>query len=193
MVLLGGKVQVHQSGFSVKIATDLGVEVSSSGNQYVEITVPASYHNATCGLCGTLDANSDNDFTAPNGSLMASAVLFANTWQVMETREPCGGAQGLTPCPPAELAFYSGSEYCGALKKSPGPFAGCMQVLPFSRFVEICTHSLCKSGGNRTVLCEMLQMLAERCQALSITVGRWRTDTFCGESEGRNQLSETWE
>ncbi|XP_078236097.1 alpha-tectorin-like [Pogona vitticeps] len=82
VVLLGGKVRVHQSGFSVKIVTDLGIEVSSSGNQYVEIAIPASYHNATCGLCGTLNANSDDEFMAPNGSFLASATLFAKSWQV---------------------------------------------------------------------------------------------------------------
>ncbi|XP_032083608.1 alpha-tectorin-like [Thamnophis elegans] len=50
VVLLGGKIQMRKSGFSMMIDTDFGVSVSYTGNQHVEIGVPARYQNVTCGL-----------------------------------------------------------------------------------------------------------------------------------------------
>uniref|UniRef100_A0ACB8FSC6 Uncharacterized protein n=1 Tax=Sphaerodactylus townsendi TaxID=933632 RepID=A0ACB8FSC6_9SAUR len=184
VILLDGKVRVHQSGFSTKITTDFGVEVSYDGNQYVQIAVPASYHDSTCGLCGTLNGNIADDFLKSSGSLATSVTLFAASWQVKDTSAgkayQCREVQELSPCPSAERAHYSGPDYCGILKKSPGPFATCSQVLPSSGFLESCAYNLCMFGGNRTVLCEILRAYAEWCQAANITIGMWRSDTFCG-------------
>nr|XP_056702374.1 IgGFc-binding protein-like [Euleptes europaea] len=188
--LLDGKVRVHRSGFSTKIATDFGVEVSYDGNQYVQIAVPASYQDATCGLCGTLNGNIADEFLMSSGSLATSATLFAASWRVKDTASQCGEVQELSPCPSAELAHYSGPDYCGILKKFPGPFAACSQVLPSSGFVESCSYNLCMSGGDRTVLCEILRAYAEWCQAANITVGLWRSDSFCGISCPENSHYE---
>lgn len=180
VTLLDGKVRVRQSGFSTKIATDFGVEVSYDGNQHVQITVPAGYRDATCGLCGTLNGNIADEFLMPSGSLATSVTQFAANWQVAHAAYPCTDVQELSPCPSTELARYSRPDYCGILKKSPGPFAACSQVLPPSGFVESCMYNLCTSGGDMTVLCEILRAYAEWCQAANITVGLWRTDHFCG-------------
>ncbi|KAL8220175.1 UNVERIFIED_CONTAM: hypothetical protein K2H54_040035 [Gekko kuhli] len=180
VTLLDGKVRVRQTGFSTKIATDFGVEVSYDGNQHVQVSVPATYRDATCGLCGTLNGNVADELLMPNGSLAMSATQFAANWQVIPAAYPCVEVRELFPCPPAELAHYSRPDYCGILKKSPGPFAACSHVLPSSGFVESCAYNLCMSGGDLTVLCEILHAYAEWCQAANITVGLWRSDHFCG-------------
>ncbi|XP_063168377.1 alpha-tectorin-like [Candoia aspera] len=179
VVLLGGKIRVRKSGFSVKIDTDIGVSVSYIGNQHVEIAVSARYQNATCGLCGTLNENSSDDFLTPNGSFVASVALFARSWQAKNFEDLCGDAQQPSTCPLSKLANYSSSEYCGILEKSPGPFASCAQILPVSSFMEVCLDDVCTSGGNRTVLCHLLHIYAEHCQAANITVGQWRGETLC--------------
>ncbi|XP_054854871.1 IgGFc-binding protein-like [Eublepharis macularius] len=188
--LLGGKIRVHQSGFSTKITTDLGVEVSYNGNQHVQVAVPASYRNATCALCGTLNGNIADEFLMPSGSLATSAAQFAASWQVKDGEHPCGDIQELSPCLPAELARYYGPNYCGILKKSPGPFAACSQALPSSGFMESCAYNLCMSKGNQTVLCEILRVYAEGCQAANITVGLWRSNHFCGITCPKNSHYE---
>ncbi|KAH0631346.1 hypothetical protein JD844_005637 [Phrynosoma platyrhinos] len=167
--LLGGKIQVHQSGFSVKIVTDLGIEVSFNGKQYMEIAVPAIYYNATCGLCGTLNGNPADDFLTSEGSFTTSAALFARSWQEKVIEDQCGDFQELPAWSPAELAHFASPAYCGILKKSPGPFANCAQALPLSSFMESCMYDLCMSRGNPIVLCNMLQSYAELCQADNIT------------------------
>ncbi|XP_077196888.1 alpha-tectorin-like [Paroedura picta] len=190
VTLLGGKVRVRQSGFVTKIATDFGLEVSYDGNQHVQVAAPASYHDATCGLCGTLNRNMADEFLMPNDNLAISVAQFAASWQVTRAAHPCAEVRELSPCPPAELARYSSPDYCGILNKSPGPFAACSQVLPPSSFVESCSYNLCMSGGDMTVLCEILRSYAEWCQAANIVVELWRSDQFCGITCPKNSHYE---
>uniref|UniRef100_A0A8C8RVE9 Alpha-tectorin n=1 Tax=Pelusios castaneus TaxID=367368 RepID=A0A8C8RVE9_9SAUR len=180
VALLNGKIRAHQNGFSVKVATDFGVEISYDGIQHVEVTVPLIYHNFTCGLCGTLTSDPSDDFRTPNGTVVTSAVLFATSWQVKDNGHKCMEDQELRSCPAAERAHYFSHDYCGILKKSPGPFSTCAQTLPQADLVENCMYDLCISRGNRTVLCGVLGAYTESCQDANITVGQWRTDTFCG-------------
>ncbi|XP_013930681.1 PREDICTED: IgGFc-binding protein-like [Thamnophis sirtalis] len=170
---------MRKSGFSMMIDTDFGVSVSYTGNQHVEIGVPARYQNVTCGLCGSLNGNQSDDFSTPNGSLVESVTLFAQSWQVKNFVDHCGDIQPPPTCPLAKLANYSSSEHCGILEKSPGPFAKCAQMVPVSSFMEVCLNDVCTSGGNRTVLCNLLHIYTERCQAANITVGQWREKTQC--------------
>ncbi|XP_026541083.1 alpha-tectorin-like [Notechis scutatus] len=189
VILLGGKIQMRKSGFSMKIDTDFGVSVSYTGNQHVEIGVPDRYQNATCGLCGSLNDNQSDDFSTHNGSLVESVTLFARRWQIKNFEDDCGDIQQPPTCPLTKLANYSSSEHCGVLEKSPGPFANCAQMVPVSSFMEVCLNDVCTSGGNRTVLCNLLRIYAERCQAANITVGQWREETQCESIIGVNDMS----
>nr|XP_023965272.2 IgGFc-binding protein-like [Chrysemys picta bellii] len=192
VTLLNGKIRVHQNGFSVKVATDFGVEVSYDGIQRVEVTVPSTYRNFTCGLCGTLTGDPSDDFQTPNGTLVTSAALFATSWQVKGDRRQCVEDQELPSCPTAEQARYSGHDYCGIMKMSPGPFTACAQTLSQAGLVENCMYDLCMSRGNRTVLCGVLGAYTESCQAANVTVGQWRTDQFCVENVHRGSIVVSW-
>ncbi|XP_074837544.1 IgGFc-binding protein-like [Carettochelys insculpta] len=180
VVLVNGKIRVHQSGFSVTIATDFGAEISYDGIQHIEVLVPSPYRNFTCGLCGTLTGDPSDDFQTPNGTLVTSAAVFATSWHVKGDKHHCVEDQELPSCPSAEQALYSSRDYCGVLKTSPGPFAPCSQALSQARWMENCVYDLCMSRGNQTVLCETLGAYTESCQAANLTVGQWRTDQFCG-------------
>ncbi|CAK6971012.1 alpha-tectorin-like [Scomber scombrus] len=60
--LNNGTVQVYESGFSVIFSTDFGLEVSYDTDHYVRISVPYTYQNATCGLCGNFNNDPGDDF-----------------------------------------------------------------------------------------------------------------------------------
>uniref|UniRef100_A0A8C9YBC3 VWFD domain-containing protein n=1 Tax=Sander lucioperca TaxID=283035 RepID=A0A8C9YBC3_SANLU len=60
--LSNGTVQVYESGVSVIISTDFGLEVSYDTYHYVRISVPYTYQNATCGLCGNFNNHPEDDF-----------------------------------------------------------------------------------------------------------------------------------
>ncbi|XP_070783569.1 alpha-tectorin-like [Enoplosus armatus] len=181
--LNNGTVQVYESGFSVIVSTDFGLEVSYDTNHYVRISVPYTYQNATCGLCGDFNGIRQDDFRTRQGEVVSSDVVFANSWQASGDDEPgceaqCGGLD-CASCTEAQTALYSNNAHCGILQNSSGPFAACHQRLPPQSFVESCVYDLCVGGGYQPILCQALNVYASQCQQLGIQLPSWRRQGFC--------------
>ncbi len=184
--LSNGTVQVYESGFSVIVSTDFGLDVSYDADHYVRISVPYTYQNATCGLCGNFNNHPGDDFRTRQGELVSSDVVFANSWQASGDDEPgCGaGCGGLdcAACTVAQTALYSNTAHCGIIQSSSGPFAACHQQLPPQTFVESCVYDLCVGGGYQPILCQALNVYASQCQQNGIQLPSWRRQGFCGMS-----------
>ena len=79
-------IMVYLSGKYVKIDTIFNVTVAFDGVHWVKITLPSTYWNTTCGLCGNFDGNPKNDLYLMNGSDVSHAknpgTIFGNSWQV---------------------------------------------------------------------------------------------------------------
>ncbi|XP_054455493.1 alpha-tectorin-like [Anoplopoma fimbria] len=181
--LNNGTVQVYESGFSVIISTDFGLEVSYDAHHYVTISVPYTYQNATCGLCGNFNNNPRDDFRTRQGEVVSSDVVFANSWQAVGDDEPgcetqCGGLS-CAACTPAQTALYSNTDHCGILQSSFGPFAACHQRLPPMTFVQSCVYDLCVGEGYQPILCQALNAYARQCQQNGIQLPSWRRQGFC--------------
>ncbi|XP_044035416.1 IgGFc-binding protein [Siniperca chuatsi] len=181
--LSNGTIQVYESGFSVIISTDFGLEVSYDTNHYVRISVPYSYQNATCGLCGNFNNDPRDDLRTRRGEVVSSDVVFANSWQASGDNEPgceaqCGGLD-CAACTEAQTDLYSSTAHCGILQSSSGPFAACRQQLPPQTFVESCVYDLCVGGGYQPILCQALNVYASQCQQNGIQLPSWRRQGFC--------------
>ncbi|XP_042364316.1 alpha-tectorin-like [Plectropomus leopardus] len=181
--LNNGTVQVYESGFSVIVSTNFGLDVSYDTNHYVWISVPYTYQNATCGLCGNFNNDPRDDFRTRQGELVSSDVVFANSWQASGDDEPGCGPQceGLdcTTCTDAEIALYNNNAHCGMLSNISGPFAACHEQLPPQNFVESCVYDLCLGGGYQPILCQALNVYASQCQQNGIELPSWRRQGFC--------------
>ncbi|CAI5658934.1 unnamed protein product [Oreochromis niloticus] len=176
-------VQVYESGFSVFVSTDFGLVVSYDTNHYVQISLPYTYQNATCGLCGNFNGIRRDDFQTREGEVVSSDVVFANSWQASGDDEPgcgpqCGGLD-CAVCTVEETALYSNTDHCGILSSSSGPFAACHQQLPPQSFVDSCVYDLCVGGGYQPILCQALTVYASQCQQNGIQLPSWRRPGFC--------------
>jgi len=55
---VGGRYSIHEHSFTtssyhvVRLKTSLGVQVIWDGSSYLELSVPATFRRAVCGLCG---------------------------------------------------------------------------------------------------------------------------------------------
>uniref|UniRef100_I3KI08 VWFD domain-containing protein n=1 Tax=Oreochromis niloticus TaxID=8128 RepID=I3KI08_ORENI len=176
-------VQVYESGFSVVVSTDFGLMVSYDTNHYVQISVPYTYQNATCGLCGNFNNQPQDDFRTRQGELVSSDVVFADSWRASEDDDPGCGPQcaGLAcaGCTAQQTALYSNTDHCGILSSSSGPFAACHQQLPPRSFVDSCVYDLCVGGGYQPILCQALSVYASQCQQNGIQLQSWRRPGFC--------------
>ncbi|KAF6732048.1 Alpha-tectorin, partial [Oryzias melastigma] len=189
------RVQVYQSGMSMIVSTDFGLMVAYDRTYYLRISLPYTYQNATCGLCGNFNDNPGDDLRTREGEIVSSDVVFANSWQVPGEDEPGCEAQceGLecAGCNANQTALYSNNEHCGILQNSSGPFAPCHQTLPPPNFVDSCVYDLCVGEGYQPFLCQALGVYASQCQQNGIQPESWRRPGFCDESDPCEQLDCT--
>ena len=66
-----------------KLMTDFGLVASWNTKASIVVYVPHTYWNSTCGLCGTLDGDKNNDFQTPEGTMVS---LTANDIQYVTSK-----------------------------------------------------------------------------------------------------------
>ncbi|XP_077448968.1 alpha-tectorin isoform X1 [Stigmatopora argus] len=176
-----GAVRVYQSGVAVALETDFGLLVTYDGQHYASISLPSSYFNNTCGLCGNYNDDPADDPVLPDGTLAETVAELGGGWRAEGADWHCsdGCVHNCSECDALMEAFYLGSDYCGLINKTEGPFRDCRGVVDPTAFVFSCVYDMCSNKDNITTLCQAIQAYALACQALGVTIRPWRSGTFC--------------
>ncbi|TNN41391.1 Zonadhesin [Liparis tanakae] len=172
------------SGQYVNLQTTFGLRVRWDGNHHAQITVPSSYYDQMCGLCGDYDGKPANDFTKRDGALTGNVNDFANSWQTEEDEdESCiAGTKPDPDCDPKLEAEVVKPDKCGKLKDPAGPFRDCVAVVDPTPFFQSCVYDMCRFSGQQSVLCDQLQAYTDACSSAGAKVHQWRTPAFCRNS-----------
>lgn len=75
-------VQVSSSGFYTMVTTDFGLRVKFDGNHRVEVTLPSTFGQKVCGMCGNYNGMAADDFLNPDGVQEPDSTSLGNSWQV---------------------------------------------------------------------------------------------------------------
>nr|XP_028596464.1 IgGFc-binding protein-like [Podarcis muralis] len=185
------KIKAYISGNEGVIKTDFGLTVAFDWNTNAKVTVPSTYANAVCGLCGNNNLNPNDDLTMKDGSHASSISQFAESWKV-------GEAPGCTPgcttdCPPcgdAQKETYKGDQYCGILIKKDGPFWRCHDVLDPTPYFTDCVFDTCQYHGQHKIMCDAISVYVAACQALDVEIEEWRSNSFCSPACSPNSYYE---
>ncbi|XP_067380543.1 zonadhesin, like isoform X2 [Channa argus] len=173
-------MSISLAGQYVTLQTTFGLRVRWDGNHYIQITVPSSYQNQMCGLCGDYNGNPDNDFTKPDGSLVGNVNDFGNSWQTQDEDDLCTpGTKPDPDCDPKLEAEVVKPDKCGKIKDPAGPFRECISVVNPTPFFQSCVYDMCQFSGQQHVLCDQLQAYTDACQSAGARVHQWRTPDFC--------------
>ncbi|CAN2388180.1 binding of sperm to zona pellucida, partial [Pristimantis euphronides] len=172
--LEAGKLRADYYGGGLVLITDFGLIITL--DNAVHITVPANYHNQTCGLCGNYNDDMNDDLGSSD-----DAVSFAESWMEPEefctTNEVCpGGNLTCSNCPRSLQKVLSGENFCGLLTSPSGPFSPCYQAIDPRAYLKSCVDTLCTKTGD---LCTILQGYAKLCQDAGVAIKSWRTESFC--------------
>ncbi|XP_008303994.1 zonadhesin, like, partial [Stegastes partitus] len=100
-------------GQYVTVQTTFGLVVRWDGNHYAQISVPSSYYDQMCGLCGDYDGNGDNDFTKPDGTLVGNVNDFANSWQTDEDEDDTECIKVVDPTPFFQSCVFDMCQFHG--------------------------------------------------------------------------------
>ncbi|RMC09520.1 hypothetical protein DUI87_13672 [Hirundo rustica rustica] len=175
-----GQVQVYVHGTGVLLRTDFGLVVHYDLVQHVMVTVPQTYMGHLCGLCGNYNGQRNDDFQLSSGQLAPDATAFGSAWKTMDT--PCNDSCPKDECPTCteeKVAVLQKPNYCGLLTAPEGPFGSCHRMIDPIPYSQSCIHDLCMTGGDTRVLCQNIQSYVTMCQDAGVTVGAWRTPSFC--------------
>ncbi|KAM3910354.1 IgGFc-binding protein-like, partial [Leptodactylus fuscus] len=177
--LVNGSLVVTRSGRYVILETDFQLTVSYDTDHTVDVKVPTTYYNLTCGMCGNLNNDPKDDFLMPNGQLAQNSNQLGDSWKVEDDDDPLCNTIVPTPpppCPPEEEERYGSEAFCGLLKNKNGPFKQCHSVINPERFFDSCVFDLCALGDG--VLCTAIEAYADACQRAGV-VFAWRNSSFC--------------
>ncbi|XP_076013062.1 zonadhesin, like [Genypterus blacodes] len=174
-------VSLSLAGQYVTLQTTFGLRVRWDGNHYAQITVPSSYSDQMCGLCGDYDGNPNNDFTKPDGTTTGNANDFSNSWQTEEDEdESCTpGTKPDPECDPKVEAEVMKPDKCGKITDATGPFRECVAVVDPTPFFQSCVYDMCRLNGQQEALCGQLQAYTAACHNAGAKVHQWRTPEFC--------------
>ncbi|KAM7013820.1 IgGFc-binding protein-like [Passerculus sandwichensis] len=172
-------VQISSSGLYTMVMTDFGLRVKFDGNHRVEVTLPSSFGQKVCGMCGNYNGIARDDFQNPEGTMEPDSTSLGNSWEVSNNSSCSAGPLPTPACNETDKQLISSSHFCGLLNDTSGPFQVCHAVLSPSSYFDTCSYDLCELGLDRETLCKSLQSYADACQSLGVQIPAWRNETFC--------------
>uniref|UniRef100_A0A8C3V3V6 VWFD domain-containing protein n=1 Tax=Catharus ustulatus TaxID=91951 RepID=A0A8C3V3V6_CATUS len=175
----GGAVTVSKSGRYIVLETDFNLRVSYDADHSVEVKVPTTYFNLTCGMCGNFNNRKDDEYMMPNGQQAADSNELGQSWQVPDSDPSCGVPVPSPPCSAEEEQLYQSDQFCGILTTRPSSFESCHGVINPQDYFDTCLYDLCALNGSQKFLCAALEAYADACQAAGVTLLPWRNATFC--------------
>ncbi|XP_026150219.1 IgGFc-binding protein-like [Mastacembelus armatus] len=178
--LAEGRVSVYLSGMFAVVTTDFGLKLSFNWESAAFVTLPSTYMEAVCGLCGNYNGKPQDDLIPKNGDKPVSPADFGDSWQVAEIPGCVRGCKGVCPsCDITQKVQYETGDFCGILTDPKGPFRDCHAKVDPAGFFEDCVYDVCMYNGRKDVLCQAITAYTSACQTAGATVYSWRTSQFC--------------
>lgn len=179
--IFGGLVRIRfASSTMLLVAFHDGLKVWWDGMTRVYIDAPPSYRGKTKGLCGTFDANQQNDFLTPEGDIESSVASFANKWR---TKESCDFVNDDVNIPhPCQINMENKKkaiEICSKLKSKI--FEDCHWYVDPEPYYEDCMYDMCACKGDiSTCMCSIFAAYSNECSDQGSII-HWRQSiSECG-------------
>ncbi|XP_078686191.1 IgGFc-binding protein-like isoform X4 [Branchiostoma floridae x Branchiostoma belcheri] len=172
-----GRIEVHQVGRFVRVRlVDSCVEVFFDGSHQVRVTVPRTYVNDMCGLCGNFNDDPSDDL---NG---LSEYDFGTSHLTDNATCPGGVLPPEVPVPDCNDTYeaqVSADDMCGLISDADGPFAICHGVVDPQLYFDNCVYDMC--AGAPDALCQNMEAYAVECvnEGVPSSILDWRTEDRC--------------
>lgn len=208
-----GVLSVTKIGSSVKVQTELGITVTWRDNGLLELTVPPSFKDRLCGLCGNYNLNSTDDFQSRRDGLVNDAAAFGRSWRVGGKRY-CGRSRGAKKVKKTELNSKKPTSEPkpkwkkASVKKRPGVvkvkcaydkvckaikgpvFEACRNKVDPNSYFRACLVNVCGCSPTKNCFCRTLELYAHQCSRAGVHLHSWRNATDCvGHRQGHLPLS----
>uniref|UniRef100_A0A8C2STI4 VWFD domain-containing protein n=1 Tax=Coturnix japonica TaxID=93934 RepID=A0A8C2STI4_COTJA len=171
-----GKILIYRGGWDVVIEADFGLTVTYDRRGNVGVSVPSTYEDALCGLCGNFNGDNRDEMMMRNGHITSNPNTFGHNWKVVDVpgcvelpRKECSNS----------MINVEQEELCGIISRTDGPFRGCHSMVEPSKYVQNCKQDLCLYPEQEEVLCQHIAHYVDLCQAAGASIEEWRANDFC--------------
>lgn len=177
------ELSIYHSGHRAVVKTKAGITVTFDWRSTVRVTLPSSYQNAVCGLCGNYNGNNKDDLIMPNGQAAPDGARLGESWQVALTpgcSSVCQGAQ-CQSCSDSQKEKYQLQRHCNIIADKAGPFRECHKHVDPAPYLEDCVYDACIYQGRPGSVCEAVEVYVTACQDLGVNIYPWRNNSYCRE------------
>ncbi|XP_062520176.1 mucin-19-like isoform X2 [Corticium candelabrum] len=181
----GSQVVLTSEGQQHKVEIILAtskVKISLVGQHKITVSVPSSFRNHMCGLCGNNNGNSNDDLMLPSGkSLSVKAFTssqfisnyhtFGVSWaalgknrMILKSNSPCSDPSGVPYCDQKLKYRKKVEKFCRVIIDSKGPFATCHAYTNPEWVYNQCVRDVCLHSGNTQSGCPTIRLYQAQCQ-----------------------------
>ncbi|XP_068115901.1 mucin-2-like [Hyperolius riggenbachi] len=163
-------IQIQYTGVYVKVSSKLGVSLLWNADDALTVKVPPKYINRTCGLCGNMNGNSQDEFAFDE--MLLTPVQFGNLQKLNGPTELC--ADVIPPDPKDCNGLY---ETCVKMLSNQA-FSDCEMHLPQHQYVQACISDLCscQNSSDPSCACDTLAEYSRQCAIAGGKPQDWRTN-----------------
>uniref|UniRef100_A0A1I8Q6R3 BMP-binding endothelial regulator protein n=1 Tax=Stomoxys calcitrans TaxID=35570 RepID=A0A1I8Q6R3_STOCA len=183
----GSITSIERLKESIMLKTELGLTIEWDGNNYLQVTVPSSYKNRMCGLCGNYNGWTRDDLTSRDGVNHTEAWRFANSWKVGGPKA-CSRKQENIAAEPTCKQRKSNA-LCRPLRESE-VFNYCDSRVNPKNYHDSCKMDVCDCPTGMCH-CDSFAAYARECQRLGVTLPDWRTSTACPHGQWKRDFNTT--
>ncbi|NWX23054.1 FCGBP protein, partial [Aegotheles bennettii] len=172
------KISIYRGGLEAVVETDFGLTVTYDWQSQVTVTVPSTYGNALCGLCGNYNGNAGDEMKMRSGRVTSNPDTFGRSWKVADVSGCVERSK--VKCSPGEATQQKALNLgCEIILEEHGPLGACRAHLDATTYFQNCVHDVCLFPDREDVICSIVARYAAACQAAGVTIGRWRRNDFC--------------
>ncbi|XP_069804822.1 IgGFc-binding protein-like [Dendropsophus ebraccatus] len=175
-----GRFSFYRSPCSAVFSFDCGVRILYNYDSVIMVTLPATYTNSVCGLCGNFNGISGDDLTPKGGIRPADPTTFGKSWKVGDVNR-CrdDGNAACTDLSSLEKRQKDEGRECGVLLSTKGPFRDCHSLVDPEPYFKSCVYDYCALQKRQTVFCSTMTSYVMACQETGGTLHPWRSPDFC--------------
>ncbi|NXK15338.1 FCGBP protein, partial [Herpetotheres cachinnans] len=177
------KISIYRGGQEAVVETDFGLTVTYDWQSQVTVSVPGTYANTLCGLCGNYNGNVGDEMMMKNGQVTSNPDAFGRSWKVTD-KPGCVELSKVT-CPTTMAGQHHqdiSRTGCEIITQVDGPFRACHAQVNAVKYFQDCMHDFCLFPDQEGAICQIIARYTAACQAAGVTVEKWRTDDFCSIS-----------
>lgn len=165
-----------------------GVRILWTGKSFLELTVPASYKNKLCGLCGNFNNNVQDDLKLRKGPVVKESdiLMFGASWCVGSKAVCAKYAKQTSKIRPCKAKRVDKNP-CKYLT-STDLFNGCDSKLNYNKYYKACMMDMCECPSGRCY-CESLMAYARECHHLGVDVLNWKKHSYCVANKSRRKAA----